>query len=127
MLPTEDLAMMRAAQNSHMPDICCIQARVSTPTSGTNKIVDTWPTDSAEITCGLDMRPGNMRHSEKFTAITYDATLRLPLGTLVKANDRVKITKRFGETLSVPLIYSVMSPVQQGPSAIRIVLQRVEI
>jgi hypothetical protein len=127
MLPSNDLTFMRAAQLANMPDSGHVQTRVVTPNATTNEQVETWPSDSAETACGLDMRPGGMRRGEKFSTISYDATLRLPLGTAIKADDHFKVDKRFGETLSVPLVFTVLSPVQQGPSCIRVLLNRIEV
>ena len=61
------------------------------------------------------MRPGVERHTSEGNTVQYDATIRLASrdGDCTDL-DRVKITKRFGETLTVPLVYEIMSPLQQG-------------
>ena len=123
---TDDLQAMRSCQDLHMLDTAVIQNRVQTvDTFG--QMVETYPTDSAAIICGLDMRPGVERHTPDGNTVTYDATIRLPIATVVLTTDRIKITKRFGETLTVPLVYEIMSPLQRGPSGLRFALRRLEL
>lgn len=81
-------------------------------------------TDSEPIQCGLDMRPSSERHSAEMTAIQFDATLRLPIHTLLKETDRIRITARFG-LYPDELIYEIASPIQRGPSGIRLILKKV--
>jgi hypothetical protein len=83
-------------------------------------------TDGTAAICGLDMRPGTERHTNANTLMQYDATLRLPITATPDAKDRVKITKRFGETLATALVYEIVGPIQRGPSGIRLLLKRVE-
>jgi len=123
---TDDIANMRSCQSLHMMDTAVIQARVQTlDTFG--QMVETFPADSVAVVCGLDMRPGVERHTTEGNTITYDATIRLPIGTVITPADRIKITKRFDETLAVPLVYEVMSPIQQGVSGLRYALRRLEV
>ena len=123
---TDDIEFMRDCQNAHMMDTCVIQARVLTvDTFG--EMVETFPADSLPVYCGLDMSPGSERHMPNGAVITYDAAIRLPIGTVVNPVDRIKITKRFQETLAVPLVYEVMSPLQQGVSGLRFALRRIEL
>lgn len=120
------LTDMRSCQDDHMQDECKIQNRVQTvDTFG--EMVETYPVDSAAIICGLDMRPGVERHTPDGAVVNYDATIRLPIATVVLTTDRIKITKRFGETLAVPLTFEVMSPIQRGPSGLRYALRRLEL
>lgn len=123
---TDDLAEMRACQSGHMLDTCVIKARVQT-IGASGERLETFPVDSAAVICGLDMRPGVERHTSEGNTVQYDATIRLPVGTVIVPTSRVKITKRFGETLTVPLVYEVMSPLQQGPSGMRFALRRLEV
>ncbi|OGO12732.1 MAG: hypothetical protein A2Y53_04875 [Chloroflexi bacterium RBG_16_47_49] len=122
----DDLTGMRSTQDGHMQDECVTQARVQTADTY-NQLIDTYPVDSAAIICGLDMRPGIERHMPDGNTVTYDATIRLPIATVVLTTDRIKITKRFGETLAVPLVYEIMSPIQRGPSGLRYALRRLEL
>ena len=121
-----DLSNMQSAQEAHMMDTCKRQA-VSVTADSMNQQVESWPADGAEIVCGLDMRSGSEKHGKERTIVQYDATLRLPLGTTVNEEDQIKITKRFGTALATPLVYRIVSPIQQGPSGIRLLLRRVEV
>lgn len=125
MFSTTDLTNMRATQVSHMMDTCVFQACVETADTF-GELVQTWPTDSAAVVCGLDMRPGSERHGVDKTVLQYDATLRLPITSTPDAKDRVKITHRFGEELVATLVFNIVGPIQRGPSGIRLLLRRVE-
>lgn len=120
-----ELTAMRTAQTGHMLDTGNMQpVSVSQDTFG--QMVETWPSNSADISCGLDMRPGSERHGTDKTVVQYDATARLPIGTAVDLRDKFRVTKRFGETLSTALIFEIVAPIQRGPSGIRLLLRRVE-
>jgi hypothetical protein len=121
-----DLVRMRATQVAHMQDECVIGRFSITPNS-MNEQVRTITYELTPTTCGLDMRTGIERHSAQFTTLTYDASVRLPITVTVDKKDQIKITKRFGETLAVPLIYEIVGPIQRGPSGIRLLLKKVEL
>lgn len=125
MFSSDDLTGMRTAQTAHMMDSCKLQACVQT-TNSMGEEVETWPVDGDEISCGLDMRPGDERHGVDMSVLTYDARLRLAITQTPDAKDRVKITKRYGEALGTPLVYDIVGPIQRGPSGIRLLLKRVE-
>ena len=120
-----ELETMRSAQDGHMLDLGNVQpVTVTADTFG--QMVETWPTNSASIACGLDMRPGSERHGTDKTVVSYDATVRLPISTTVDLRDKFRVTKRFGEMLAAPLVFAIVSPIQRGPSGIRLMLNRVE-
>ena len=121
---TEELADFRATQENHMMDLVVRQAYSATSNSYNEDVVTY--TDQTAIKCGLDMRPGSERHTQNYTALEYDATMRLPITTTIDARDRMKVTKRFGETLVTALVFEIVGPVQRGPSGIRVLLKRVE-
>jgi head-tail adaptor len=120
-----DLVSMRAAQDGHMLDTCDIQA-ISTTTDSFGQVVESWPSDASDIACGLDMRPGAERHGADKTVVEYDATVRLPIGTTVDLRSRIRVTKRFNESLSTPLVFGIAAPIQRGPSGVRLLLKRIE-
>ena len=130
----DELAWMRAAQDGHMPDTGNVMP-YSANLDSFAQSVNTWPTDSASIACGLDMRPGSeklgsfegySRSIATGTILEYDATVRVPIGTSVDVRDRFKVTKRFGETLSTALVFDIVAPPQRGPSGLRLLLKRIE-
>jgi hypothetical protein len=120
------LAAMRSAQEGHMLDTGNIQPRTQTA-STYGQPVETFPTNSADMACGLDMRQGSDRPGTQMTVTTYDATARLPITATPAVGDRFRVTKRFGESLSTALVFTIVSPIQRGPSGIRILLTRVEV
>jgi hypothetical protein len=121
----EELGRLRHDQESCMFDTGNIQPRVQTADSF-GQPVETFPTDSADSACGLDMRPGSERFTPDMTVTTYDATLRLPITATPTVGDRFRITKRHGETLATALVFNIVSPIQRGPSGIRLLLTRIE-
>lgn len=125
MFSSADLTNMRDCQEIHMMDTCHLQAVVETGDTF-NELVQTWPADGDALECGLDMRPGSERHGVDKTIVQYDATLRLPITSAPGARDRVKVTKRHGEALGVPLVYDIVSPIQKGPSGVRLLLKIIE-
>ena len=120
----DELTGFRSAQVGHMMDLVVRQVYSATSNSYNEDVVTY--TDQTAIDCGLDMRPGSERHNSNYTALEYDATMRLPITTTINARDRLKVTKRFGETLSTALVFEIVGPVQRGPSGIRLLLRRVE-
>jgi hypothetical protein len=120
-----ELETMRTAQDGHMLDTGNVQP-YATAQDSFGQVVETWPTNSASIACGLDMRAGSERHGADKTVVSYDATVRLPIGTTVDLRDKFRVIKRFDETLTTPLVFAIVSPIQRGPSGIRLMLKRVE-
>ena len=125
MFTTDELAAMREAQNTYMMDTCVRQVYSRTYNSF-GESVEGWTDQSGDIACGLDMRPGSEQHRPTMTTLEYDATLRLPIGTVLDAKDRIKISKRYGESITAQ-IYRIEGPVQRGPSGIRVLLRKVDV
>ena len=124
-LSSTELTRLRSAQVSSLMDTGNIQPRTQTVDSF-GQAVETFPTNSADMTCGLDMRPGSERFNTEMAITTYDATVRLPITATPTVGDRFRVTKRQGEALGIALIFNIVSPIQRGPSGIRLLLQRVE-
>ena len=122
----DELATMREAQDGHLLDSVIIQT-YSRTFNGFGEEVPTYTDAATAIACGLDMRPGSEQHRQDMTTLEWDATMRLPITTVLDAKDHLKVTKRFGETLSTALIYRVEGPVQRGPSGVRVRLRRVDV
>lgn len=124
MFTAADLANMREAQTDRMQDACYIQA-LSQSTNSFGEVVNSWADSGSEIACGLDMRAGSERREADKTVVMYDATLRLSITASVDETKRIRVTKRFAESLTTPLVFDIAAPVQRGPSAIRILLNKV--
>lgn len=126
MFSASELANMRTAQDGHMMDTGYIQVRTASADSF-GEMVETFTESVTATALGLDMRPGNERHGADMTVTTYDATARLPIATSIDVKDRIRVTKRFGETLGTPLVFEVSAPVQRGPSGVRVQLRKVNV
>lgn len=124
MFTSADLANMRSAHTDRLQDKCYIQALTVTPNS-MNEQVKSWADTGSEISCGLEMNPGSEEYGVDKVVLQYDAILRLPITTSIDETQRLRVTKRYAETLSTPLIFDIVSPIQRGPSGIRILLRKV--
>ena len=122
---TSELTRLRDDQESCMFDTGNLQPRIQTQ-DGYGQAVETFPSNSADTICGLDMQPGSERFTPDMSVTIYDATLRLPITATAAVGDRFRITKRHGQTLSSALVFNIVSPIRRGPSGIRLFLQRVE-
>lgn len=120
----DELAGMREAQTGHMLDQCVIgQFTAGTRNEYNEDDSATYP-DLLTVECGLNMNPGTRTFGEEMTIIRYDAILRLPLHTPVTEKDQIRIVARFDEHHD-PLTFEIVSPIDRGPSGIRIYLRKV--
>jgi len=119
----DELDCMRETQTDHMLDECVILSYSAGTVNAFNEADAPIYTAGDAIICGLDMRSGSERHAPEMTVIEYDGVLRLPLNTSLKETDRVRIISRFGEFHEFPT-YEIVSPIQQGPSGLRIILRK---
>lgn len=127
MFPVGDLTRMQAAQEAHMPDTCH-RAVHSSSTNAYNEVVSTWTENVTDIPCGIEQGSGRVAEeieAEK-TLVTYDAVIRLPISQaeVWDVRDRLILTKRFGSGIT-PITYDIASPIQRGPSGIRLLLKKV--
>jgi len=120
----DELTAMQDTQESAMMDTCVLM-RYSEAMDAINHAVPTW-TDGQTSECGLDMREGEERIGDGRVIVKWEARLRLPINTTLDLRDRIRITARFGSPLNTPIVYQIVSPVQQGPSGLRVKLQKVE-
>ena len=81
-----------------------------------------WSTD---IQCTFDMRPGSKQFGTDKTPLTWDADVRLPHGLPYDERGWVKIVERFQEPC-IEIVYMVVGVEQEGPSATRLLLKRIE-
>ena len=121
--PTE-LARMQATQESAMQDTCVILTR-STAVDDYNWPVESWA-DGVVSVCGLNFDPRTEGMTDTQVE-QVDLEMRLPLGkeSLITATARVKVTKRYGVTISPQPVYEVVSGPDRGPSGLVVKLERV--
>lgn len=114
---SDELSRMQATNVAAMQDTCVIQAYAL----GLDDYGAEAPTytDGAAIDCGLNMTPTRERRSAEMNVERIDATIRLPLGTVIKSTDRVKVTHRFGAAITA-LIFEVAGPIRRGPSGLQV-------
>jgi head-tail adaptor len=114
---TAELAAMQAAQQAGMQDTCIIQTYSETINTY-GQPVPTW-TDGTAQACGVYPKGLRESHNVSNTTVQYDATIRLPVGTVVDMRDRVKVTHRFGVAVT-NVTYGIIGPVRRGASGVQI-------
>lgn len=125
--PTGDLARMQAAQQLHMSDVCH-RLVYSRTYDDYNSPIEVWTESMTDIPCGIDQKPGSESSGATDVAVTYDTTIRLPIdqAEVWDVKDRLLLTQRFGSAIT-SITYWISSPVQRGPSGIRLLLKKVEL
>ena len=111
---------MRETQEAHMMDTCIIY-RVVGKEKDKRGVYNFTFDDGRESTCGLETAHWDNQGSGSQSGVRLtdiDAILRLPLGTVVKPDDEIEITKRFGEDVE-PTRYRVDRFLNNGPSGSR--------
>ena len=111
-------------QNEAMLDECVVMSYAAGARNEFNEADAPTYMDGDSIPCGLDMRPSSERHNAEMTVLQFDATLRLPINTEIKETDRIRIVSRFS-LYPGDLTYEIASPIQRGPSGIRVLLRKV--
>ena len=124
-LSTAQLAQMRVAQADLMGDTCQIGTYSAGTADGFGNVPGSYSYATA-ISCGFEWRGTNEAHTVAMTAVNADALLRVPHTTTITARDRVKLTKRYGATIT-ELVFEVAGIKQQGPTATLVYLKQVTI
>lgn len=105
----------------------CVVCRFSSVRNSINEETGVTNAESEATACSLDMRAGSERHGANYSMIGFDATVRLPIDTVVDERDEILVTKRFGESLDTPIRFNVAGPVQRHATAIRLLLKKVQV
>jgi head-tail adaptor len=124
LLTASDLAAMRADQSDAMWDTCIVQVW-SGSADAYGELIETY-TDGSALACRFVPASGTESRRSNMTQVVMPAMVRLPLGTAVTAKDRVKITKRFGSTLTTPLIFGVDDASISGATCVTVKLKDVD-
>lgn len=127
LIDSRDLAMMRADQTDALWDTCIVQTQ-SVAVDSYGQGIETF-TDGSAIACRfVPWAGGELREINRSdgTITVIRAEVRLPLGTTVTAKDRIKITKRFGETLTTALVFGANEPGAIGPTCVTVNLKDVD-
>lgn len=125
---TNDLARMRDDAESTMRDRCEVGRWTSLGEDerGQEKFSFTY---GAEIRCGFKPGGGSQGGGQREVmpgseTSMYEATFRLPVGTVIENVDRLKLTKRYGEALGKPEYFSVVGTPFLGPTALVVRVNR---
>lgn len=123
MLNSNQLSHFRERQAASLMDTChkLVYSRVF---NDYNEPIEFWTENNTDIPCGLEQKQGEERSRDKDTIVSYDAIVRLPLSENWNEKDRIRIIKRFGEDIT-PFDYGIISPIQRGPSGIRMLLNKI--
>ena len=113
-----ELTGLQATQEGAMQDTCQLLRRSSSTVDDFNRPVEVWTVVAAYV-CGYEplQREEGMEETE---VGQLDARLRLPLAveSELDSDDRLKITKRFGVTLSAPPTLDIVGLARRGPSGL---------
>lgn len=125
---SDEIANLRATAESMFMDECALASKGAVR-DGAGEEIPVKPEHAAwgnPIRCSFDVRPGSKAFGTDHTLLNYDAGIRLPAGTVVDVRGWVKVMSRYGVAVVNGTVYEIMGPAQDGPSAIRLLLKRVE-
>jgi hypothetical protein len=126
MLDSNQLSHFRERQALSLMDTCR-KLVYSRTFNSFNEPVVTYAEDTMDTPCGIEQKSGREVSRDKDTIIVYDAIIRLPIIFTIDEKDRIRLTKKYGERLDNYIDYDVVSPIQRGPSGIRLLLKKVSI
>lgn len=114
---------MQNTQSEAMQDSCVVYLYTEGSANALGHATPVY-TSTTEQYCGY--KPNTTREAnEDGQVVLVDAVLRLAIDATISSTSRVKITKRFGATLSPQPLYHVIGDPARGPSGLVVNLQRV--
>jgi hypothetical protein len=122
-LQSSERAALRVYQVETLQDTCIVQTRSEAATDPYGEGGATY-TPGSPIRCGYKARSSREVQQGNETVL-IDGELRLPHGTAIVSLDRVQVTKRYGETLTPPLLFYVVGQPAIGVSGVVVSLKRV--
>lgn len=120
---TTELSRMQATQQSAMQDTCQHLAR--TTTADSFGLPSETFTAALSYACGFE--PVSKDEAMEQTEVPMvDARLRLPLSveSVIASVDRLKLTKRFGISLTPQPVFEIIGQPERGPSGLVYNLRR---
>lgn len=121
---TAELSSLQATQVESLQDTCVLQSWSSGSADAYGQRVETW-TDGAALACGYKPTGGREVWGVEDQPIIIDATVRLPIATVVNRKDRVRVTHRFGVELDSAEVFEIIGEPRRGPSGLQLDLRRV--
>lgn len=114
--------MFRRTQEGAMMDTCVIMAFADGAINDYGNPSNVY-TDGSPTICGY--KPTGTREVQQGNeTVLIDAELRLPIATVIKPTDQVRLIKRFGESITA-LTFAVVGQPARGPSGLVVKLARV--
>lgn len=107
-----------------MQDTCVVLTYASVAKDLHGRPQASW-TANTPTKCGFDPKPGGAEAMGTAQLPLYDASLRLPLSTVVDHLDRVRVSHRFGVAEVAPITYEIVGQPRQGPSGLVLRLKRI--
>lgn len=120
-----ELQRMRATQDSAMMD-CVVLMPYSESKDSLNHPVPSWAPDGPILNCGIDMTGGEEIWQGGKVVVTWQARIRLPLGTKFDLRDCVRVVIRYGQPTDNNTVYGFDGPAQEGPSGIVVPIKKVQ-
>ncbi len=110
---------MQVANRAAMQDLCVVRS-CSQSLDAYGAVVESF-TDGAPVACGVKMTSGKENRRDDMNVERIDATIRLPIGTAVKAADHIKVTYRFG--VAAAQEYEIIGEIRRGPAGYQVDVQ----
>lgn len=124
MLSAAEVTDIRTDAEATMESACLLIAPTTTQAVDGEPVVSFDWEAAASSACGFRESTGRTRYLENGVLIEADARLRLPVGTTLAAGWGVRLVSRYGQTLSVPLDFAVMTEPAGGMAGIVVDLRR---
>lgn len=97
----------------------------NTVTSGSYGEVENTQTTGSTIQCGFMWVGGKESWRDPVNVLNIDAVLRLPVDTDIDSTCNFTLSKRFNETIAVPIAFDVVSNARIGISGVVVDLKKV--
>lgn len=110
---------MQATNLAAMQDTCVVRS-CSRSLDAYGAAVESF-TDGAPVACGVEMTSGKENRRKDMNVERIDATIRIPLGTVIKAADHIKVTYRFG--VAAAQEYEIIGEIRRGPAGYQVDVQ----
>lgn len=124
-LSNDELDAMQDTAESSFFDECYILRRSRTA-NDYGELETTWTADDDPTECGFEPGAPLTRVGNALAVTDVDGVLRIPIGTDIDLDDKVRITKRHGVSVTNE-DFAVFSEPRRGPSALVVDLKRVEL
>ena len=121
---TAELSGMQDTAEESMMDACTLGVWSSGSADAYGQRVETW-TPGSPFACGFNPKGGREVAGAEATPILTDASVRLPIATVLNRKDQITITHRFGVALSPTQTFEIVGEPRRGPSGLQLDLRKV--